>query len=269
MGPEAEHVFKSFVYADTESADKYEDVMNKIDGHFVPKRNVIFERAKFHSKVQTAGESVEAFIQQLYELADNCDFGALKDEQIRDRLVIGICDKRLSQKLQMQSDLTLRDATEMARHSELVKTQNAERAAAAERVEELRMSFKNKKDSRRYEHNAQPSTSQRKQYSDRDRCVRCGRSHSAARDKKIVLKVDAQPYSVATPRHIPVPLLPKVEEELRRMETLGIIEKVTEPTEWSAPMVPVVKRNGKIRICVDLKKFNESVKREKVHPTKQ
>ena len=135
MGPEAEHVFKSFVYAGTESADKYEDVMNKFDGHFVPKRNVIFERAKFHSKVQTAGESVEAFIRQLYELADNCDFGALKDEQIRDRLVIGICDKQLSQKLQMQSDLTLRDATEMARHSELVKTQNAEGAAAAERVE--------------------------------------------------------------------------------------------------------------------------------------
>ena len=80
---------------------------------------------------------------------------------------------------------------------------------------------------------------------------------------KIVLKDDAQPYSVATPRRIPVPLLPKVEEELRRMETLGIIEKVTEPTEWCAPMVPVVKRNGKIRICVDLKKLNESVKREK------
>ena len=42
----------------------------------------------------------------------------------------------------------------------------------------------------------------------------------------------------------------------------GIIEEVTEPTDWCAPMVPVVKPNGKIRICVDLRKLNKAVKRE-------
>lgn len=76
---------------------------------------------------------------------------------------------------------------------------------------------------------------------------------------KITLKDGAQPYSVATPRRVPIPLLPKVEEELERMESMGIIEKVTEPTEWCAPMVPV----AKMRICVDLKRLNENVKREK------
>ncbi len=30
-----------------------------------------------------------------------------------------------------------------------------------------------------------------------------------------------------------------------------------------APMVPVIKKNGKVRICVDLKKLNEAVKRER------
>lgn len=48
------------------------------------------------------------------------------------------------------------------------------------------------------------------------------------------------------------------------MENLGIIESVTEPTEWVAPMVPVVKPSGKIRMCVDLKRLNESVQREKI-----
>lgn len=56
---------------------------------------------------------------------------------------------------------------------------------------------------------------------------------------KIVLKENAKPYSVAAPRRIPIPLLPRVEEELRRMEQNGIIEQVTEPTEVS-PMVPVL-----------------------------
>ena len=41
----------------------------------------------------------------------------------------------------------------------------------------------------------------------------------------------------------------------------GINEEVTEPTDWSAPMVPVVKPNGKIRICVDLRRVNEAIKR--------
>lgn len=43
----------------------------------------------------------------------------------------------------------------------------------------------------------------------------------------------------------------------------GIVTEVTEATDWCAPMVPVVKKNGKVRICVDLKKLNEAVKRER------
>ena len=46
---------------------------------------------------------------------------------------------------------------------------------------------------------------------------------------------------------------------------MGIISKVDEPTEWCAGMVVVPKANGKVRICVDLTKLNESILRE-YHP---
>ena len=49
------------------------------------------------------------------------------------------------------------------------------------------------------------------------------------------------------------------------MEGLGVITKVQEPTEWCAGMVVVPKANGKVRICVDLTKLNECVRRER-HP---
>ena len=68
---------------------------------------------------------MEAFIRNLYELAEHCDFGTQRDEQIRDRIVIGILDKLLSQKLQMKSDLNLDTAIQMAHQSELVKVQVA------------------------------------------------------------------------------------------------------------------------------------------------
>jgi len=49
------------------------------------------------------------------------------------------------------------------------------------------------------------------------------------------------------------------------METLGVIENVEQPTEWCAGLVVVPKANGKVRICVDLRRLNESVCRER-HP---
>ena len=35
----------------------------------------------------------------LYELVQHCDYGGMKDEMIRDRLVVGIRDSSLSEKL--------------------------------------------------------------------------------------------------------------------------------------------------------------------------
>ena len=49
------------------------------------------------------------------------------------------------------------------------------------------------------------------------------------------------------------------------MESLGVISRVDQPTPWCAGMVVVPKKNGSIRICVDLKPLNANVQRE-VHP---
>lgn len=138
MGPEAEQVYNSFVSPDDDEGEEedFDQVLKLFDAHFVPKRNVIFERARFHSRTQEAGESVEQYIRHLYELAAHCDFHE-KEEEIRDRLVIGIKDKDLSLKLQMTSDLTLKKAVDMARHSELVKQQNSE-AGASGHVDEVK-----------------------------------------------------------------------------------------------------------------------------------
>ncbi|CAM4670540.1 unnamed protein product [Lepidochelys kempii] len=80
---------------------------------------------------------------------------------------------------------------------------------------------------------------------------------------QIPLRDNTEPDSVHTPRRIPVQLLHKVETELKRMEQIGITEKICELTAWCAPMVPVTKKNGKIQICVTFKRLNEAVVREK------
>lgn len=76
----------------------------------------------------------------------------------------------------------------------------------------------------------------------------------------IKLKPGAVPFSVKTPRRIPLPLVGKVKEEIQRMERLGVISCVEEPTDWCAGMVVVPKKN---RESVRLTGLNVYVCREK------
>jgi hypothetical protein len=123
MGERAEEVFNSFTFADTESNENYTHVLAKFDAHFVVKHNVIFERAKFNMRRQAPQETADAFIVALHTLAETCNFGDLRDQLIRDRIVVGILDARLSERLQLDADLTLAKAVAMVRQSELVHQQ--------------------------------------------------------------------------------------------------------------------------------------------------
>ena len=68
---------------------------------------------------------------------------------------------------------------------------------------------------------------------------------------KIYVDTNAPPrYYKARP--VPYAIKPKIEEELARLQTEEIIKPV-EFSEWAAPIVPVMKENGKIRICGDYK----------------
>ncbi|KAG1682227.1 hypothetical protein GQR58_011230 [Nymphon striatum] len=48
---------------------------------------------------------------------------------------------------------------------------------------------------------------------------------------KIRIKEEGKPFSVPVPRRVAIPLLPKVKAELDRLEKMGVIRKVTKPTE--------------------------------------
>lgn len=468
LGKEAEQVFNTLLFAVGEDNEDYDIVLGKLNGYFVPKVNVIHERARFYLRSQKRGESAEEYIRSLYELAETCQFGQAKIENIRDKLVIGILDKELSEKLQLTADLTLEKAVQTVRQSEQIKGQVSQQTktgsgdptflsevthtcccncGGATSVNEVR-------------HNARAAPSQQQRgrgrtwaggrpqaaAGNRDgsttdtKCYRCGRDHlnniqcparqakcrncqkighfaavcrsvrvnelttmeqqddgysdsqfigeiktnylyvsdsnrpwtiklnichtpvtfkidtgadasvisddtyqfkhqpllsrsSTAFDSpggaldcqglftavtkykgkqykfkihviktargsnllgrdvavamglvkrleevqstfgtdlgllkvkpvKIRLREDAVPYSLNAARRVSAPLLPKVKAELERMLRCNVIEEIKEPTEWCAPMVPVVKKSGEVRLCVDFQQLNTAVKRE-------
>ena len=412
----------------------------------------IFERARFNQRVQGEQESVIHFIESLYELADTCQFGTLKEELIRDRIVVGIRNAVLSQKLMQDDTLTLEKAVKQAKSSELVKEHHEILKGDGEDGKINRIRYKKRRPPK--DEGKLPEKSKDQKNSRRPpvkKCYRCGNSPTHKREEcpainatclkckkrghyasecksKLVRSVDEEiqsgtsdedcyflgavegdksqakwsvnlslgkantrfkidtgadvtvipeslylqtgmgklqkssrelfgpgqsklsvkgvikgnlktgsgktttqeiyivetlkepllgrpaidalnlvqkvetihsnhsasieqeaktmysklfkglgelegefsikltpgstPYAITTPRRVALPLMPKVKEELQRMENLGVISKVDISTDWCAGMVVVPKPDGRIRICVDLTKLSESVLRE-------
>ena len=65
------------------------------------------------------------------------------------------------------------------------------------------------------------------------------------------------------PRPVPFALKPKIEQELRRLQSQGILKPV-DHSDWGTPIVPVLKKTGDVRICGDYKvTLNSQLKQQK------
>ena len=122
LGEVADSVLTS-VSATEDDRKDYDRVLELFNSYFKVRHNVIFERARFNRRVQLAGESAEEFIMALYSLAATCEYGSFESEMIRDRLVVGIRDRSLSETLQTNAKLTLDKAKTQVRQRESVHEQ--------------------------------------------------------------------------------------------------------------------------------------------------
>lgn len=175
MGSEADEIFSSFQLSDDNK--KFNVVNKKFDRYFIPKRNDIFERAKFNKRRQNEGESVDHFITALHTLSEHCSYGDMRDQLIRDLIVVGIRDDKLSEKMQLDPDLTLEKAISLARQSEAVKKQQPLIRGQIEpeaNLDAVKSRYKNKQQSTFQRKTAPRQQQAQKQHS--GKCNRCGRS---------------------------------------------------------------------------------------------
>lgn len=76
------------------------------------------ERHNFNKRQQKPGETIEAYVSTLKNMARTCSFGALQDELIRDRLVCGITSDSVRRSLLKETELTLAKAVRICQISE-------------------------------------------------------------------------------------------------------------------------------------------------------
>ena len=66
---------------------------------------------------------IDNYVTTLRALAETCDFGALKDNLIRDRIVCGVRDNGIRRKLLQESELTLSKCVDICRANEATTAQ--------------------------------------------------------------------------------------------------------------------------------------------------
>ena len=125
IGEEARDVYSTFT--DWENAGderKMKPVMEKFREYCQPQKNVPFERFKFNRRKQEVGESYDQYKTALRKLAQSCEFDKMTpDEMLRDRIIFGINDSKVRERLLRESNLTLHKTDRICRASESMLAQ--------------------------------------------------------------------------------------------------------------------------------------------------
>ena len=81
---------------------------------------------------------------------------------------------------------------------------------------------------------------------------------------QVKLHMDPDVPAVAQPvKRTPFSLREKVKEKIEELVAMDIIEPVGGPTPWVSPVVKVPKQNDEICLCVDMRRTNKAIIRER------
>ena len=125
IGEEAREVYSTFNDWEKDGDDKkIKPVLKKFGEYCEPRKNIPFERFKFNRRMQEPGETYDLYRTALRKLADSCNFEEITPEEIlRDRLVFGIRDSKVRERLLRETKLTLEKTYEICRASESMLAQ--------------------------------------------------------------------------------------------------------------------------------------------------
>lgn len=85
---------------------------------------MIYERYRFNNRKQEQGESISAYVTELRVIAKNCALEEITpDEILRDRLVLGVRDEKVRERLLRINDLALSKAVDICKAAEQTSQQ--------------------------------------------------------------------------------------------------------------------------------------------------
>ena len=92
----------------------FEDLCTLMERHIRPAPNVIHERFLFNTSDKKEDESISEYVTLLRKMSEHCNFEEKVNEHIRDRLVVGVKEEKLQERLLGERTLTLEKVIEIA-----------------------------------------------------------------------------------------------------------------------------------------------------------
>ncbi|KAK5642690.1 hypothetical protein RI129_008857 [Pyrocoelia pectoralis] len=122
IGEEGLEIYNNFKLG-KEDKQKYDKVISEFETYMNPRKNIIYERYMFNKRTQAEGESIDVFVNDLRTLVKTCEYKDEADNLVRDRIVLGINDLRVQERLLTIENLTLKNAVDICRADEITKEQ--------------------------------------------------------------------------------------------------------------------------------------------------
>ena len=154
-GPATYRLIRNLVSPKKPTELKIADFITIVQKHHDPKPSMIVQRFRFNGCNRRTGESVAAYVAELHQLAEHCQYATILNDMLRDRLIWGVEDSRIQRRLLAEPELTFDKAFEIAMASE----------SAEKNVKDLQSPV---------------PVNKLKTHSTQNPCYRCGEKHKAA-----------------------------------------------------------------------------------------
>ena len=182
-GPATYRLLRSLAGADKINTEPYKDLVKILQDHYDPNPSPIVQCFKFNSRVRGPDETVAKYVAALRALAEHCFYGDILDDMLRDRLVCGVQQDSIQQRLLAEKDLTYQKALELATAMEAAAqgSQDMKRASGFSHATNQGIHWNSSKDGRKKYSPADsiPRSKQQKGRSSKLTCYHCGGEHQA------------------------------------------------------------------------------------------
>ena len=105
---------------------EFDEIIQVMQNHLNPRPLIIAERFKFHRRNQGENESVAQYVAELRKLSEKYEFGDYLGQALIDRLVCGLVNERVQQRLLSESELSLKKAFEITQGMETAQKETYE-----------------------------------------------------------------------------------------------------------------------------------------------
>ncbi|CAH2092467.1 unnamed protein product [Euphydryas editha] len=119
IGSEGYDIYLTFKYIKEEDQDDIDILIKKFNEYFGTKHNTTMARFRFFTRNQEIGETIDTYATALRLLSQPCEFEHLEDGLIRDRIVCGVTDCAVRDRLLRTDDLTLEKTIKICQANEM------------------------------------------------------------------------------------------------------------------------------------------------------